>query len=160
MYILGVDPTFIQAAGAVSAFALNTIGTSEPAGKIYQWVQADEALTVGNAVIIHEDGGAEQADTTSTAPATGQGLPAGLCVATIALNGFGWIQRNGVGDTTLNVATGCAAHTVINSTGTAGRLDDDASSGAEVIEGITTTGAEGSNVATCILSWPYVGRTL
>ena len=59
-------------------------------------------------------------------------------------------------------ATLAAAYTLINSTGTAGQLDDDATAGAEVIDGIALDAAVGGAAATAagFINWPKVGRTL
>jgi hypothetical protein len=160
MYLIGIEPTELRTSTEGPTHTLGTLATSEPVGKVYQYVQADEALTAGMCVIIHEDGGTEGADVTSTAPGTGAGLPAGLAVSGIAQNGFGWIQRLGVGDVALNLADDAAAHTNLNSTATGGTLDDDATAGAEVIFGITATATAVANKGACILNWPRVGTTV
>jgi len=97
--------------------------------------------------------------TTTTAPGTGQGLTCGVVVVTTADNEFCWIQVYGP-TAAINVATSAAAHTSLNSTASGGRLDDDATSGAELINGITTNAAESSNSAAGVITWPYVGATL
>ncbi len=165
MSTIGVDPTKVYTAEEVTSGSFgfdylergcNNDGSGT---KEYVFVLADEALTSGNACLIHEDGGAEQIDTTSSAPGTGQGLQAGLCVTDIASGGAGWLQVYGIGDVSLNVATSAAAHTILNSTATAGRLDDDGTASSENIDGITTTATESSNTAACVLYYPRVGAT-
>lgn len=160
MYILGLDPTvfFDTSASEVPEFDVGQLGADEE-GKIYQFVRANGALAVGDVVGIDEGGDATPVTTTTSAPAAGQGLPAGVAVVAVADNDWCWVQRHGV-VAAINVATSCAAHTALNSTGTGGRVDDNAASGAEVIEGLTTTAAESSNSAAGILNWPYIGRTL
>lgn len=125
-------------------------------GKEYIYVQAGEALTANAAVVITEAGAAEMVDTTSTASAFGDRV--GVISVAFADEEYGWAQITGA--CTLSVGSSCAANTAINSTATAGRLDDDATSGAEVIEGIVTTGAESSNLAAALLQYPSVGATL
>ena len=159
MYIQGIDPNVVYTSSDVFPFKPGQIGFNEGGLKGYMFVTADEALTAGNAVLIHEDYGSEQIDTTSSAPGTGQGLPAALCVTSVASGGAGWVQVYGVGDVELNVATSAAAHTVLASTGTAGRLDDATTAGTEIIAGMTLSAAESSNSAACILHWPYVSTT-
>lgn len=158
--IFGIDPTEIwdDSAGDVPGFSVGTLGIDDD-GKIYQFARANGAISaVGDVVIIDESGDAAPVTDTLSAAGTGQGLPCGVALATMADNDWGWFQRHGpVG--AVNCATSCAAHTELNTTSTAGRLDDNAS-GAEVVEGITLTAAESSNTATGILSWPYVGRVL
>ncbi len=158
MYISGIDPTVVYTSTDVFPFKPGQIGFNEGGLKGYMFVTADEALTAGNAVLVHEDYGSEQVDTTSAAAGTGSGLPAGLCVTSIASGGAGWIQVYGTGDTSLNVASSSAAHTTLVATSTAGRLDDAAT--GIVIAGITQTAAESSNAAACILHWPFVSLTL
>lgn len=161
MRAIGIDDgeVLTSSADANEKWALGTRITKED-GREYIYVEADEALTAGNLALIHEDYGAENVDATSSAPGTGQGMPCGLVVATIASGGFGWLQTYGPGDVSLNVGSSCAAHTQLTSSASAGRLDDATTSGLEVIDGVVTTGAESSNEAACFLTHPRVGRTL
>lgn len=155
-FILGLD---IDKVYTSEEFGLGTVGWA-PDGKAYQFVRANGALdTVGDVVTIEENGDASPATTTTSAPGTGQGLQVGVVVTALADDEYGWVQRYGVVGS-INVATSCAAHTELNTTGTGGRVDDDASAGAEIVAGLTTTAAESSNAAAGILNWPFVGRTL
>lgn len=151
--LLGVDVT---ANTADAQFELGTKHRDQNNDKEYIYVLADEAITATSAVVIPEDHGVEMVDTTSTASAFGDRV--GVANTALTSGYYGWVQIYGA--TTLNVATSCAANKAINSTATAGRLDDDATSGAEVINGIVTTGAESSNAAAAILTYPTVGATL
>lgn len=160
MRAIGIDDgeVLTSSADASEKWALGT-RIQKHDDREYMYVEANEALTAGNAVLVHEDYGAEQIDATSAAPGTGQGMPAGLVVATIASGGFGWIQIYGPGDVSLNVATSCAAHTMLHATATPGRLDDAIAAGLERIDGIVCTAAESSNAAACFLTHPRVGHT-
>ena len=160
MYILGLDPTkfWNSSASEIPEFEVGDLGVDED-GKIYQFVRANGALAVGDVVGIDEVGDATPVTTTTSAPAAGQGLQAGVTLVAVADNDWCWVQRHGV-VAAINVGTSAAVHTNLNSTATGGRLDDDATAGSEVIEGITTTAAESSNSAAGILNWPYIGRTL
>lgn len=161
MYITGIDPTklYDTSAGDVPEFTVGQLGVDSD-GKIYQFVRANGALdTVGDVAAIDESGDAAPISTTVSAPGTGQGLPCGVNLVAAADNDWLWLQRVGPIDA-INVGSSCAAHTELNTTSSAGRLDDDATVGAEVVEGITTTAAESSNSAAGILNWPYIGRTL
>lgn len=124
--------------------------------KEFIYVQAAEALTANAAVVITEAGQAEMVDTTSTASAFGDRV--GVVSIAFDNDDFGWAQIYGA--CTLSVGTSAAANTRLNSTATAGRLDDDGTAGAEVIVGVATTGAESSNLANAILTYPTVGATL
>lgn len=158
--IFGIDPTEVwdDSAGDVPGFTLGTLGIDDD-GKVYEFARANGALSVGDVAAIDESGDASPVTTTVSAPGTGQGLKAGVVLAALADNDWGWMQRVGPVDA-VNVASSCAAHTELNTTGTGGRLDDDATAGAEVVEGLTLTEAESSNSAAGILNWPYIGRTL
>lgn len=140
-------------------FPLGTRATSR-AGKEYVYIQVDATgCSAGDAMVISEAYVADQLTTTTSAPAAGQGLMAAVAEVAFTASYYGWMLIFGPTDA-LNVATSCAVHTNLNSTATAGRLDDDATAGAEVIEGITTTGAESGNSATAMVIYPRVGRTL
>lgn len=151
--LLGVDLTSNT---ADALFELGTRHYDQNTGKEYVYVLADEAITAAAAVVIPEDHGVEMVDTTSTASAFGDRV--GVANTALTSGYYGWVQIYGA--TTLSVGSSCAANTAINSTATAGRLDDDATTGAEVINGIVTTGAESSNLAAAILTYPTVGATL
>ena len=101
-----------------------------------------------------------QADTTNSAP----GAQAGgiVCVPQVAIaaSGYGWGLVCGVGSVRTNALA--AKGTLLNTTATAGQLDDDATAGAEVINGIALTAATGGAAASTVayLTYPSVGRTL
>jgi len=149
----GADPTRTT---TDAEFGLNDV-VSDGKGSVYVYIQASEALTSTSAVLITEAGASEMVDTTSTASAFGDRV--GVVSVAFLINEFGWAQIYGPVPS-LNVATAAAANTELNSTGTAGRLDDDATSGAEIITGIATTAAESSNAAAAILNYPVVGSTI
>lgn len=140
------------------AFGLGDIAFGSD-GSAWVYVVADEAITgAGYAVLVHEDWGVEMVDTTSTASAFGQmvGVPA----VAFASGDYGWIQVLGV--CVVRGAASAAANTAINSTATPGQVDDDATAGAEVIDGMIFTTAVGGAAATqaAFLVWPKVGATL
>lgn len=159
MYIIGIDPTkfYDDSADEVPEFGLGNLGVDDD-GKIYQFVRANGAITLGDVVVIDESGDADQVGTTESAAGTGQGLPVGVALVTVADNDWCWVQRYGV-TAAVNAATGCAAHTEVNTTGTPGRVDDGAS-GAEVVAGLTITATAADNTAPGILNWPFIGRVL
>lgn len=126
-------------------------------GSEWVYVQANGAIVAADVVLVDEDWQADQIDTTNSASNRGQRV--GVAGIAFADNEYGWIQVGGVCDA-INVATSCAASAVLNSTATAGRVDDDASVGAEVIEGLYLTAAESSNRAPGVLTQPHIGATL
>lgn len=160
MRITGLDFTKVFAAADTPEFEPLTVAFDHE-GRGYMFVQGKTGSTIvaGDVCQVEEDGLASEVTTTTSAPGTGAGLPVGVGVSTIAALGWGWLQVYGVVPA-INVATAAAVHTHLNSTATAGRVDDDATVGAEVIDGLTTTAAEASNSAAGILNFPEIGRTL
>jgi hypothetical protein len=138
-------------------FALLDV-TQDEDGNEFLYVQANGALDAQDVVIVDETGQAVVASTTTSATAFGD--KAGVVNIAFADNDYGWVQRSG--PTTANVLANCAANTAINTTATDGTLDDDATSGAEVITGIALTTANGGSTAAaaCMLNFPTVGATL
>ncbi|WP_226552974.1 hypothetical protein [Celeribacter naphthalenivorans] len=126
-------------------------------GDEYIFVQADGAISANDVVIISEAYQADQIDTTNSDGALGDRV--GVAPAAFSDDDYGWVQVKGT--CSINVATGAAANTKLNTTATAGRVDDDATAGAETIHGLYTTGAESSNVAAGILLGdPHIDATL
>lgn len=163
MYILGIDPTRIWASTDIPGYTVGQLAVDN-VGRIYQFVSGNPAVdvSINNFVRISPAGVIATLSTTSSAPGTGQGHPVGLVVSLedIPTNGWGWVQRFGAGLAQGNAATGAAANTELNTTGTAGRLDDDATAGSEVVPGVVLRLTASGNLADCFLNWPYVGRTL
>ena len=162
MYILGMDPSQVWAAAEVPGFATGTLGAND-LGQIFEFAQSDASttLTPGDVMTLNQRlGTMQRAATSNTDPGDGQGKAVGIACGAIEADGWGWVQRAGYSYTDVAVLTGCAKGTVLNSTATTGSLDDDATAGSEVIEGLTTTEAESGGFAQGVLHWPYVGRTL
>lgn len=136
-------------------FGLGDVHT-DSAGKEYVYVQADGAISANDVVIITEAYQADAIDTTNSAGAIGDRV--GVAPADFADDDYGWVQVKG--PCTINVATSASANTKLNTTGTAGRVDDDATTGAETIQGLYTTAAESSNAAAGMLLYPFIDATL
>lgn len=142
--------------GASAAFTTTTTTAKwslnavewDASGNAYVYVQADGAITANDAVIISEAGQADQLDLTNSNGALGDRV--GVAPATFADNEYGWIQIHGA--CTLNVGSSAAVNTKLNSTSTAGRVDDDATAGSETVHGLYTTGAESSNEAAAYIN--------
>ncbi len=126
-------------------------------GKRYVFVQADGAIASGDVCIYSEAYQADQIDTTNSAGAVGDRV--GVAIYAFADDDYGWLQVEGPIDA-INVGSSCAANTKLNTTATAGRIDDDATSGAETILGLYTTASESSNSAAGILNRPFIDATL
>lgn len=160
-YIAGIDPTVVSTTPQFTPGTRGANLTSEGV-KEYVYVQANGAIT-GAGYVCDIDGSnydAAMCTTTTTAPGTGAGKPVGVARVAFADNDYGWLQIYGPG--TIRVSASCAAYTNINSTATGGQLDDDATSGAEVIDGIVLDTAAGGAAAVVagFINYPRVGRTL
>jgi hypothetical protein len=146
-------------ADAAPAFTLGTRinGTD---GTEWTYVKASGAIaSKGQVVLIDEDWAAALISTTNSA--TGFGQRCGVAPGAIADTAYGWVQTAGVCDE-IQVAASCGANKAINSTATGGQLDDDATTGAEVVSGIVLTTARGGTAGTApgVIFNPVVGATL
>jgi hypothetical protein len=162
MYQMGIDPTTTS---TTAQFGLGQLGANVTAAgtKVYMYVQADGTGITGDGYVALVDGSsfvATMASTTSSAPGTGAGKSAGVARAAFAASSYGWLQVYGPG--TVRVSASAAAYTLLNTTATAGQLDDDAGTGAEVVNGIVLDTANGGSAGTAAgwINWPDVGRTL
>jgi hypothetical protein len=165
MYVSGIDPTSVRTVAEGAEYGLGQIGfnTTGAGVKGYIYVQDSGSGITGDGFVALMDGSnftAVMATVTTSAPGAGAGKLAGVARTAIPANNYGWLQVFGAG--TVRVAASCAAYTLINSTATAGQLDDDATAGAEVIDGMVLDVANGgaAGVVAGWLNWPKVGRTL
>ncbi len=162
MYQLGIDPTEVSSTPKfdLGQVAFNDSGSG---AKGYIYVQDSGSGVTGAGYVVDINGAtgaAVMSTTTTTAPAAGAGKQVGVAPAAVTASYYYWAQIYGA--CVVRVAASCAAHTLINSTATAGQLDDDATAGAEVIDGLILTTANGGAAATAaaFAAWPKVGRTL
>lgn len=161
MIQLGIDPTRVS---TTPEFKIGSVvSTNDSTGtKSYIYVQANGAIT-GTGYVCDIDVStfdAAMSTTTTTAPGTGAGKPVGIARTAFADNEYGWLQVYGTG--VIRVSASAAAYTNLNSTATAGQIDDDATAGAEVIDGVILDTANGGAASTVagFINWPKVGRTL
>jgi len=150
---IGANPSRLTTS---AEYSLGTRASGKD-GSEFVYVQADGAVAATDVVVISEAWQADSIDTTNSAAALGDKV--GVARAAFADNEYGWVQVHGVVDA-INVASSCAPNVKLNSTATAGRIDDDATTGAETIAGLYTTGAEGSNAAAGVLHYPFIDATL
>jgi len=165
MYMAGIDPTQTWASTDKPSYGLGDVVFNKTSAGIKGYVlcQDSGAGVTGDGYVVLMDGSsysAIMASTTTSAPGTGQGKLAGMARAAVTASYYFWAQIYGPG--VVRTAASCAAYTAINTTGTAGQLDDDASVGAEIINGIVLDTATGGAAATTAawIQWPNVGRTL
>lgn len=163
---IGISPDKIAAATAVAEFRLGTVaGYDDPTDGYKEYVYGRAAGAIdGAGYVCAEATGFDfaMANTTVTAPgASGPGSRVGVAQAALADNEYGWFQIYGKGG--VRTAASAAKGTRLNSTGTAGQLDDDGTAGAEQILGVvllTATGGAAAVNEDAMLSYPVVGVTL
>ena len=163
---IGLSKDQVTAATATAAFRLGTVGGYDDPTNGYQefvYGRADGAVTGAGYLCVEETGfDFAMASTTTTAPgASGAGTRCGAAQAALADNEYGWFQIYGKGS--VRTLASAAKGTQLNSTATAGAVDDDATAGSEVINGLvlgTATGGAAATNADAIFSYPTVGRTL
>lgn len=162
MYVMGIDPT---ANDETPKFSLGQLGAQVTSAgtKVFMYCQADASGITGDGYVCVIDGSsfsADMIDTTNSAPDAGQGKPVGVARAAVTASYYCWLQVYGPG--VVRVAASANDYDELNSTATAGQLDDDATAGAEVVDGIVLDTANGGAAATAAgwLNWPKVGRTL
>lgn len=164
--VIGISKDQVTAASAVPAFRLGTVGGYDDPTNGYQefvYGRADGAVT-GLGYLCVEATGFDfaMASTTNTAPgASGFGSRVGAAQAALADNEYGWFQIYGKGS--LRTLASAAKGTRLNTTATAGAVDDDGTAGAEAIVGVvlgTATGASAATNADAYLTYPSVGVTL
>lgn len=167
MYLSGIDPTKTSA-GTAADMAVAQLGqlafnTTSAGIKGYIYLKDSGSGVTGDGYVVDIDGSAYTAvmcTTSTTQPGTGAGKSVAVARAAVTAGYYFWGQIYGPG--VVRTAASCAAYTLINSTATAGQLDDDASVGAEIINGIVLDVATGGAAATTAawIAWPNVGRTL
>lgn len=160
--LTGIDVTDV---GATQKFKLGSIATlNDSAGaKVYVYGRANGAITAAGYVCGMTTGfDWAMVSTTTTTPGTaGPGTPVAVAAAAFADNDYGWFQV--FGKAGVRTAASAAIGTQLNTTATAGQIDDDATAGAEVINGIvllTATGGAAAVNSDAFITYPSVGRTL
>ncbi len=160
MFITGINPTQTWESTETPPFAAGTVGAV--GSRVYQFVKMDSGGTTGAGYVVAIEGvsDGDMVDTTVSTPGTSVGVRLGVAMAAIPASGYGWLCIFGDA-VSIRVAASCVKGTQLNTTGTAGQLDDDATAGSEVAEGIviTTTATSAGNYAG-VVTWPRIGRTL
>ena len=130
----------------------------EDAAWLYCRADAGGVSGAGYVVLIDEDFAADMLDTTNSAAGFGQRV--GVAAAAVAASQYFWAQVRGVA--AIRVAASAAANAALNATATAGQADDDATAGAEIIDGLVLTTANGGAAGTAVgvLDDPRVGATI
>jgi hypothetical protein len=163
---IGLSKAQVTAATATAEFRLGTVAGYDDPDKGYQefvYGRANGSVTAAGYVCVELTGfDFAMASTTTTAPgSSGHGTRVGAAQAALADNEYGWFQVYGKGS--CRTLASAAKGTRLNSTGTAGALDDDGTAGAEAINGLVLGTASGGTAETnvdAIFSYPTVGDTL
>ena len=164
--IIGISKATVTASTSTAAFKLGTVGGYDDPTYGYQefvYGRADGAVTGAGYLCVEATGfDFAMASVTNTAPgASGFGSRVGAAQAVMADNEYGWFQIFGKGS--LRTLASAAKGTRLNSTSTAGAVDDDATTGSEAINGLvigTATGGAAATNTDAIFAYPTVGATL
>ena len=147
--------TASELASSGKGFGVGDIYTDHT-GKSWVFVVAGGAIAASDVAVFDEAYSALALSTSNDA----RGDLVGVAPVAIASGSYGWLQRTG--PCTMNVLASCAANTRLNTTATAGSLDDDNTVGAFTLEGIflTTARAASPGSAPGILNNPIIGVVL
>lgn len=122
-------------------------------GTSWVYVQADGAVT-GAGYVCQVTRGFQATELSTSNDTAGEMV--GVAGAALADNEYGWVQV--YGPASIRVAASAAANAVLNTTATAGQLDDDQAVGSFDINGVILTTANGASAGTAegVLNWPTV----
>lgn len=137
----------------VPKFALGT-RTQGSEGTEWVYVKAASAITAaGYFVSFDEAFSAAMVSTSNDA----EGDLGGTAPMAFAASDYGWVQVKG--PTLIRVAASCAANVPLNTTATAGQLDDDSTAAALIVEGAYLTAAREASAGTAagMLNYPKFG---
>ena len=110
-------------------------------GKKWVYVKASSAIAQYDVVTYDETFSTVVAPLGTANDARGDKV--GVAPVAIASGDYGWLQI--YGPCTMNVLASCAANVRINTTATAGSLDDDGTAGSMAVDGIYLTTARGGS---------------
>lgn len=140
-----------------AAFPVGTLVEGSNGTAWVYGVAGGAIASVGQAVVLDAAWSATLASTANSP----FGLRTGVAPAAFAQGQFGWFQIGGVCPA-IQVNAACAANVKLNTTATAGQLDDDGTAGAKTASGIVLTTARGGTAGTApgVIFGPTVGATL
>ncbi len=160
-YVIGANPSLTYTATEIQqsgkGFSVNDRMVDQSGAEWLFVLAGVGGLTASYVAIVDEAGGAIMVTSTNGA----YGDRAGVPLVAIAASSYGWVQIYGA-CAAVQVSASCAANVRINTTATAGQLDDDGTSGAEPLLGLalTTARAASAGTAPAFLSYPLFGTTL
>lgn len=156
--LIGFDKTQTYSALTNGKTFLPGQESEDSVGNAWVFVKASSAIAQYDVVTYDET------YVTTVAPLgtanDARGDKVGVPAVAIASGDYGWLQI--AGPCTMNVLASCAANVRLNTTATAGSLDDDGTAGSMQVEGIYLTAARAASngSAAGILNYPIIGVTL
>jgi hypothetical protein len=156
MQLFAVELTEVRTSVEGPKFKLGQVYESED-GDRYKYVKAVGGAKSANTLyVINGQTGDLNEATTGVIVASGKTFPVGTPLATIAQNGFGWVQT--AGSMTLTTAGSVAANATIYTSGTGGAVDD-ASASQALIDGLSAyTAITGATTGTFFSPFDMVAR--
>jgi hypothetical protein len=145
------DPVLPNPPLAVGTRAFGNSGTE------WIYVQASAAISAGFFCVISITNTAAHVTTTNGL----RGLLVGVPLVAIPSGSYGWLQVKGP-CAAAQVLASAAANARLNTTATAGALDDDGGAGTKEVLGValTTARAASQGNAPAMLNYPAIGVTL
>lgn len=145
-----------ERADDVAAFPVGTLAEGEN-GSLFVYGLAGAAFALGQVGVLS----AGWTATLVTTAASPFGNRLAVAPVDIASGQYGWFQYGGVCPA-IQVAASCAANVRLNTTATAGQIDDDGTGGAKTASGIVLTTAKSAAAGTApgVLFGPTVGATI
>lgn len=151
--LIGALPTATLASADITAGKGHKLGSryTDHNSNEFVFVKASAAIAQYDAVTYDETYQTVVAPVSTSNDAGGDKV--GVAPVAFASGEYGWLQIYGAG--TVNALASCAANVRLNSTATAGSLDDDGTAGSFAIDGIVLTAARGGSAPTaCVLNYP------
>lgn len=142
---VNLDAYRTQAEGAQFALGTTVQGTD---GSLWEYVQTLSAISTYNAVCIDADNRASNLTTTNAA----ETKRVGVAQISIAVSGFGWVQRSG--KMRVNCAQACQDFVPLFTTGTPGVVDDATISECLILGLNTVSSSSTASALTAIGSTP------
>jgi len=168
----------IEGVNVVAVYAINTttapeypaapfaVGTKVMGSNGTEYVfcsnTTGSALAVGDVVTLSTAWAASELSTSNDARGNLVGVvPIAVPASTSTTTQYFWAQRAGF-CAAVSVLASCAANVRLNTTATAGALDDDGTAGSMQVQGIYLSAARGASAGTAagILNYPFVDVTL
>lgn len=166
MVLQGLDPTKFWASTDVPGFQVGDVSGYDDVNDGYKefiFAQVEANVQAAGNVLVEGPGGVWSRITTANTAAGqlgGHGSRVGVAVSAIPSSGYGWLQI--YGKASLLTAGAVAVGTRLNTTATAGAIDDDGTVGARAINGLVFKTAAGGAAVSVDgrLDYPSVGVTL